>query len=144
MWKKEYKLGITLVKFFMCISMSGVGAQGNPCTAIIFWSIVLPICFIPPVVSYMWRSTVSYKTRSHHNRHFFCRFLVVHISPTRTGELITTSTAPCGWKAYVQRGAAWCPEGIICDTAITTSVPCRSRHDASNLGFGGPEPCLLS
>jgi hypothetical protein len=25
---------------------------------------------------------------------------------------------------------------------ITTPIPCSLRHDASHLGFGGPEPCL--
>jgi hypothetical protein len=32
---------------------------------------------------------------------------------------------------------------IVCDTAITTSVPCSLWHYASHLGFGGPEPRFL-
>jgi hypothetical protein len=51
-----------------------------------------------------------------------------------TFKTVTTSRAPYG------RGAAWCPEGIVYDTAITISVLCTLRHDASHLGFGGPEP----
>jgi hypothetical protein len=64
---------------------------------------------------------------------------VVHISPTRTGELtVTTYRSHAGG-----RGAARCPEGIVCDTGITTSVPCSLLHDTSHLGFGGPEPYCL-
>jgi hypothetical protein len=67
----------------------------------------VPICFIPPVVRHIWQSTVSYITEFQSSRLvpknclpkrrilnsdkafpiFSCRFLVVHISPTRTGEL---------------------------------------------------------
>jgi hypothetical protein len=50
------------------ISMSGVDAQGDPCTATIFWYIVRPLYFIPPVVPYLWQSTVSYITESHYSR----------------------------------------------------------------------------
>jgi hypothetical protein len=45
---------------------------------------------------------------------------------------------------YIRRGAARCPKGIVCDTAITTSVPRSLRHDASHLGFGGPQSRFLS
>jgi hypothetical protein len=31
------------------------------------------------------------------------------------------------------------PKGIVSDTAITASVPCKLRHDALQLGFCGPE-----
>jgi hypothetical protein len=34
------------------ISMSGVGAQGGPCTATIFNLLCVPICFISPVIPY--------------------------------------------------------------------------------------------
>jgi hypothetical protein len=44
---------------------------------------------------------------------------VVHVSPITT---VATSRAPCGWKAHVRRGAAWCPEGVVGNTAITTSA----------------------
>jgi hypothetical protein len=76
--------------------MSGVEAQGDPCTATIFWSIV------PSHVLYSSSSPVPptmYSTL-HKNvylsndiwiqlkRSFFpCRFLVIHISSTRTGKL---------------------------------------------------------
>jgi hypothetical protein len=33
---------------------------------------------------------------------------------------------------------------IVYDTAVTTSVLCSLRHDASDFGFGGPEPCSPS
>jgi hypothetical protein len=77
---------------------------------------------------------------------FFCsRFLVVHISPTRTGEFNSHHLqSPMRWKVCIRRGAACCPEGTVCDTAVTNSVPCCPRHDASRLGFGGPQPCLPS
>jgi hypothetical protein len=29
---------------------------------------------------------------------------------------VVTRSAPYGWKACIQRGAAWCPEGIVLDT----------------------------
>jgi hypothetical protein len=44
----------------------------------------------------------------------------------------------------IWQGAACCPKGIISNTAITTPVPCSPWHDASHLGFGGPELCLPS
>jgi hypothetical protein len=44
---------------------------------------------------------------------------------------VTTNRAPYGWKAYVGRGAALCPEGIVFNTAVTTSVPCSLHHDGS-------------
>jgi hypothetical protein len=104
----------------------------------------LSIWFIPPVVQYLWQSTVSYITKSYHSRlvQWKCfpkrrnlnsarRPLVVHISLIRSGELAqTTSRAPCGWKPYVRRGAALCLEGIVYDTAITTSVSYSLRHDS--------------
>jgi hypothetical protein len=34
--------------------------------------------------------------------------------------------------------------GLFAMFAVTTSVTCSLRHDASHLGFGGPEPCLPS
>jgi hypothetical protein len=41
---------------------------------------------------------------------------------------VTTSRAPYGSKAHVRRGGARCPEGIVCNTAITTSVLCSLRR----------------
>jgi hypothetical protein len=41
-------------------------------------------------------------------------------------------------------GAARCPEGIVSDTAITTSVLRSPRYDTLHLGFSGPEPSSLS
>jgi hypothetical protein len=43
-----------------------------------------------------------------------------------------------GCKAYIRQGAARCPEGIVCDAAITTSVPCNRRHDDSTLAYQSP------
>jgi hypothetical protein len=31
-------------------------------------------------------------------------------------------------------------KGLFCNIAITTLVPCSLRHEASHLGFSGPEP----
>jgi hypothetical protein len=53
---------------------------------------------------------------------------------------VTVCGAPCGWKTYLQWGAAWFLKGIVCDTAITTPVPCSPRHDTFHLGLGRPEP----
>jgi hypothetical protein len=40
-----------------------------------------------------------------------------HSGVTSNGELmVTTRNAPYIWKAFIQRGVAWCPEGIIHDT----------------------------
>jgi len=47
--------GHKLVLLFS-ISMSLVGSQGDPCTATILWYIVRPICFIPPLVPYVWQT----------------------------------------------------------------------------------------
>jgi hypothetical protein len=46
----------------------------------------------------------------------------------------------CRRKAYIQWGVAWFPKGIGNDTAISTTVPCRPRHDTFNLGCSRPEP----
>jgi hypothetical protein len=53
---------------------------------------------------------------------------------------VTVHGAPRGQKAYIQRGAAWFPKGIVNDTAITTPVPCSLRHDTFHIGLGRPEP----
>jgi hypothetical protein len=37
----------------------------------------------------------------------------------------TTSRVPCRWKAYIWRGIARYPEGVVCDSTITGS--CRLR-----------------
>jgi hypothetical protein len=72
---------------------------------------------------------------------FFCRSLMVHISPTWTGEFkVTTSRAPYRWKSYIWRGGAQCPKGIVC----LLPPHCGPRHDTSHLGFGGPELFLPS
>jgi hypothetical protein len=34
-------------------------------------------------------------------------------------------------------GSCSVPRRIVCDTAVTTSVPCSLQHDASHLGFLG-------
>jgi hypothetical protein len=60
------------------------------------------------------------------------------------GTKVTTSRSPCWWKALIRPGAAQCPEGIVSDIAITTSVLCSRRHDTSHFGFGEPEPCSPS
>jgi hypothetical protein len=69
---------------------------------------------------------------------FLFLFPVFHFYPTRNGEqTVTTLKAPCVWKKYIRRGATQCPEGIVNDTAVTTSVPRSPRHGASHFGFGG-------
>jgi len=46
-----------------------------------------------------------------------------------------------GQKANIQWGAVWFPQGIVYDTAITTTVPCSLQHDTFHLGLSKPEPC---
>jgi hypothetical protein len=58
--------------------------------------------------------------------------------------MVATRRAAYKWKTKIQRGAAWCPEGIVNDTAITTPVPCSPWHDASHLGLGEPLPLLAA
>jgi len=53
---------------------------------------------------------------------------------------VTTIRAPYGWMVCARHGSAWCREGIVCDTAITTLLPWSPCHDASHLVFGGPQP----
>jgi hypothetical protein len=53
--------------------MSGVGAQGDPCTATIFWSTVSS----PYTLFRLSQTIVSYIKESHHSR------LVPHILPKR-------------------------------------------------------------
>jgi hypothetical protein len=66
------------------------------------------------------------------------------VSQELVNRTITTHRALCGWMAYLWWGAVPFFEGIVCDTAITTSVPCSIQHDASHLVFGGPDPCSPS
>jgi hypothetical protein len=143
--------------------MSGVSARGDPCAATSFWSIVLPhlIYYASSPIPLTKYSVLTEQNHLivawfHKNVHLSdeiliqlkplpccsCRCLVVHISPTRPGELNghQHQQNPCGWKTYILRGAARCPEGIVCDTAVTTSVPCSLRHDASHLGLVDQSP----
>ena len=53
---------------------------------------------------------------------------------------VTVHGAPCRRKAYIQRGAAWFPKGIVNDTAISTPVSCSPRHDTFHLGLDRSEP----
>jgi hypothetical protein len=73
---------------------------------------------------------------------FVCRFHVAHISPTRTSEL--NGHHQRGWNAYIRGGGTRCPEGIVYDTAVISSVPCSLRQDASHLDLRGSEPCSPS
>jgi hypothetical protein len=41
-------------------------------------------------------------------------------------------------------GVLLCPKGIICNAAITTSVPRSPQHSTSQLGLGEPQPGLPS
>lgn len=76
---------------------------------------------------------------------FSLLFCVFHFCPMRNGEqTVTTSRAPYGWKELIWQGTAWYPKGTVCNTAITTSVSYTPWHNTSDLGFHGPEPCLLS
>jgi hypothetical protein len=41
-------------------------------------------------------------------------------------------------------GCCMVPEGIVSGTAITTTLPSSTQHDASHLGLGGPLPLLAA
>jgi hypothetical protein len=53
---------------------------------------------------------------------------------------VTVHETPLRRKAYIQRGAAWFPKGIVNDTAISSPVPCSPRHDTFRLGLDRPQP----
>jgi hypothetical protein len=58
---------------------------------------------------------------------FSCRFHVVHISRTRTGELNSHhQQSPMRVEGTHMTGC--CPEGIVCDTAVTTTLTCSLRQ----------------
>jgi hypothetical protein len=109
-------VGLYFCRLFS-ICTCGVDAQVNHEPRPFSDLFCVPICFIPPVVPYLWQSTVSYIMESKHRRlvswkrlpkrwnlnsakslrdFWPCRFLMVHISRTRTGELVTTSRVPWG------------------------------------------------
>jgi hypothetical protein len=58
---------------------------------------------------------------------FFYRFPVIHVSPTRTGELVTALPAEphAGGRHTYDGVLPGAPKGIVRDTAITTSVTCK-------------------
>jgi len=58
----------------------------------------------------------------------------------RGKHTVAVHGAPRRRKAYIQWGAAWFPQGIVNDTAITTPVSCSLQHDTFHLGLGRPEP----
>jgi hypothetical protein len=90
----------------------------------------------------MWLSIKEYYRIPSDSSHHFpsVEFVWSILVPQEPGNwTVPTSRAPRGWNAYIWQGAAWFPEGIVCDAAITTSLSCSLRHDTSHLGFGGPE-----
>jgi hypothetical protein len=122
------------------ISMSGMGAQGDPCTATIFWSILSLLLLYsasspvrPTKYSILHngissQSLGSYVYLSDENwvqlilLHFCsCTFLAVHIS-LKNRELQSSSAEPHegGRHIYDRR--------IVCDTAVTTSVSSSLRQ----------------
>jgi len=66
-----------------------------------------------------------------------------HTHAHAQGKTVTVHGAPRRRKAYIQSGAASFPKGIVNDTAISTPVPCRLRHDTFHLGLGRQEPCYI-
>jgi hypothetical protein len=145
---------LILVLSSSSISVSGLAAQGHPCTATICWFTVRPHLLYSasssaPLTKYsVLRKGISIVPWLHKNVHpsdeiwsqiktsqfFSCRFLVVHISPTRTEELVSHhQQSPIWWKTYKRRGAARCPEGIV--ATLPSPVPCSLRHDVSHLAL---------
>ena len=60
---------------------------------------------------------------------------------TEDNYMVTTHRAPHRRKDIVRWGAARFPKGIVCDTGITTPVPCSLQHD--NFHFGLCRPLVL-
>ena len=52
--------------------------------------------------------------------------------------MVTTHRAPHRPKACVRWGAARFPKGIVCDTGITTPLPCSRQHDTFYFGLSRP------
>jgi hypothetical protein len=65
---------------------------------------------------------------------FSSLFFIVHISSTGTMELNSYHLqSPIRVEVIHMTGCFPVPEEIICDIAITTSVPCTLCHDTSHL-----------
>jgi hypothetical protein len=145
------------ISICISISMSGVAAQGNPCTVTIFWCIVRPHRLYSASSSVLltkysilhknltiaaWFHTKVYLSDEiwiqlkPSQFIFSCRFLVVHISPTITWELNSHHQQSPMRVEGIQttRGAS----KRLFATLISTP------HDVSHRSFGGPEPCSPS
>jgi hypothetical protein len=80
---------------------------------------------IPELLAPCWEgSTFRWRLCERTPLYGFCHFSLISRVPfsfdENWGTKVTTHRAPYGWKALIWRGAAWCPEGIINDTAIIT------------------------
>jgi hypothetical protein len=76
-------------------------------------------------------------------RHF-CTVILVHISPTRTGELNSHhKQSPMRVEGIHTTGCCPVPRRDGYDTAISTSVPCSLLRHSSHLGFGEPDSSSL-
>jgi hypothetical protein len=69
-------------------------------------------------------------------------FLVVHVSLRETELNNYHLQSPIWVEGMHMTRCCCCFEGIICDIAVTTSVPCSPWHNTSHLGFGAPEPSV--
>jgi hypothetical protein len=100
-------------------------------------------CWIPTETHNLLMKSLHCTVPSYVIHHFIpVDFLWSILVPQQLGnETVTTHRAPYGWKAYIWQSVVWCPNGIVCDIAITISVPCSVQHNSSHLGFSGPEPC---
>jgi hypothetical protein len=102
--------------------MSGVGAQGDPCTATILWSVVRPHplystnspvpltkYIILHIVAWFHKNVVTV-SKSNPSPLFLCISCGPYYSHKKWGiKTVTTGRAPCGCKSYTRRGAARCP-----------------------------------
>jgi hypothetical protein len=76
---------------------------------------------------------------------FSCRFLVVHISPSRTGQLNSHhQQSPMRVEDIHTTGCCPVPRRDLLRHCYHHLIAVVFLHGASHLGFGGPEPCLLS
>jgi len=57
---------------------------------------------------------------------------------TEEKDMVTIHSAPHRRKACVWWGTAGFPKGIVCDTGVTTPVPCSLQHDTFHFGLGRP------
>jgi hypothetical protein len=71
---------------------------------------------------------------------YICRSPQLRSPPTKCGETYShCPRSPTRAEGLHTMDAAWFPQGIVNDTAVTTPVPCSLQHDTFHFGVGRPE-----